>query len=189
VSAQIINGLQTIVSRNVNLTENPAVVTVGAIDGGNRFNIIPEKVEMLGTIRTFSDADETLVFSRVRQIAEKTAEAAGATAVVELPYSVHYPVTFNNPDLTTAMLPSLQKSAGVDNVILRPAKTGAEDFSFFAQKAPGLYFFIGGLPKGKDPKTSAPHHTPEFRIEDTAFKTGLIAFCNLVFDYMDLNKK
>jgi len=189
VSAQIINSLQTIVSRNVNLTENPAVVTIGAINGGNRFNIISEQTEMLGTIRTFSDADETLVFTRVRQIAEKTAEAAGATAVVELPYSAHYPVTINNVALTAEMLPSLQKSAGADNVILIPAKTGAEDFSFFAQKAPGLYFFIGGLPKGKDPKTSAPHHTPEFFIDDSAFKTGAIAFCNLVFDYMEMNKK
>ena len=189
VSAEIINSLQTIVSRNVNLTENPAVVTVGAINGGNRFNIIPEQVEMLGTVRTFSDEDETMVFNRIRQIAEKTAEAAGATAIVELPYSVHYPVTINNVALTAAMLPSLQKSAGADNVILRPVKTGAEDFSFFAQKAPGLYFFLGGLAKGKDPKTSAPHHTPEFRIEDSAFKTGMIAYCNLVFDYMALHTK
>jgi len=189
VSAQIINSLQTIVSRNVNLTENPAVVTVGAINGGNRFNIISAEVEMLGTVRTFSDADETLVFNRVRQIAEKTAEAAGATAVVLLPYSVHYPVTFNDPGLTAAMLPSLQRSAGADNVVLKPAKTGSEDFSFFAQKAPGLYFQIGGLTKGKDPKTSAPHHTPEFMIDDSAYKTGLVAFCNLVFDYMDMNRK
>ena len=189
VSAQIINSLQTIVSRNVNLTENPAVVTVGAITAGNRFNIISEQAEMLGTVRTFTDEDEKLVFKRVRQIAEKTAEAAGATAVVELPYSVHYPVTFNNETLTAAMLPSLQRSAGADKVILVPAITGAEDFSFFAQKVPGLYFFIGGLPKGKDPKTAAPHHTPEFIIDDAAFKTGLNAFCNLVFDYMELNSK
>lgn len=189
VSAQIINSLQTIVSRNVNLTENPAVVTIGAISGGNRFNIISEQVEMTGTVRTFSDADETLVFNRVRQIAEKTAEAAGATAAVELPYSVHYPVTFNNVALTAAMLPSLQKSAGTDQVILAPAKTGSEDFSFFAQKAPGLYFFIGGLPKGKDPKTAGPHHTPEFLIDDSAFKTGVNAFCNLVFDYPEIYKK
>jgi metal-dependent amidase/aminoacylase/carboxypeptidase family protein len=87
------------------------------------------------------------------------------------------------------MLPSLQRSAGVDNVILAPPKTGAEDFSFFAQKVPGLYFFIGGLPKGKDPKTSGPHHTPEFMIDDSSFKTGVNALCNLVFDYMELNKK
>lgn len=189
VSAQIINNLQTIVSRNVNITENPAVVTIGAIHGGNRSNIIPEKVEMLGDVRIFSDADETLVYSRIRQIAEKTAEAAGATAEVELPYSDHYPVTFNNVALTAAMLPSLQKSAGADNVVLVPAVTGAEDFSFFAQKVPALFFFLGGLPKGKDPKTSGPHHTPEFIIDDSAFKTGVNAFCNLVFDYMDMNKK
>jgi metal-dependent amidase/aminoacylase/carboxypeptidase family protein len=89
--------------------------------------------------------------------------------------------------LTEAMLPSLQKSAGAENVILAPAKTGSEDFSFFAQKAPGLYFFIGGLPKGMDPKTSGPHHTPEFIIDDSAFKTGVNALCNLVFDYTSTN--
>lgn len=189
VSAQIINSLQTIVSRNVNLTENPSVVTIGAIHGGNRSNIISEQVEMLGTVRTFSDSDEKLVYGRVKQIAEKTAEAAGASAVVELPYSVHYPVTFNNVALTAAMLPSLQKSAGEENVVLIPSKTGSEDFSFFAQKVPGLYFFIGGLPKGKDPKTSAPHHTANFYIDDSAFKTGVKAFCNLVFDYMEMNQK
>jgi len=189
VSAQIINSLQTIVSRNVNITENAAVVTIGAIHGGNRSNIISEQVEMMGTVRTLSEADETFVFKRIRQIVEKTAEAAGATATVELPYSVHYPVTFNNIALTTLMLPSLQKSAGTENVMLIPAETGSEDFSFFAQKIPGLYFYIGGLPKGKDPKTSAPHHTPEFFIDDSGFKTGINAFCNLVFDYMEMNKK
>jgi amidohydrolase len=189
VAAQIVNSLQTIVSRNINLTENASVVTVGAINGGNRFNIIPEQVEMLGTVRTFTDEDEKLVFNRVKQIAEKTAEAAGATAIVELPYSVHYPVTFNDIELTNAMLPSLQKAAGKNNVLLVPAITGAEDFSFFQQKVPGLYFFIGGLPKGKAAKDSGPHHTPQFIIDDSAFKTGLNALCNLVFDYIELNKK
>jgi amidohydrolase len=189
VSAEIINNLQTIVSRNVNLTQNPAVVSVGAIEGGNRSNIISSQVVMLGTVRTFTLEDETMVFSRIRQIAEKTAESAGATAVVELPYSSHYPVTFNNAALTTAMLPSLQKTAGVQNVFLAPAKTGSEDFSFYAQKVPGLFFFLGGLPKGKDPKTAGPHHTPEFIIDDSAFKTGLNALCNLVFDYMEMSKK
>ncbi|HAQ17701.1 MAG TPA: amidohydrolase [Prolixibacteraceae bacterium] len=189
VAAEIINSLQTIVSRNVDLTENPSVVSVGAIEGGNRSNIISEQVEMLGTVRTFTAEDETMVFNRIRQIAEKTAEAAGATAVVELPYSSHYPVTFNNVALTAAMLPSLQKTAGTDNVVLMTAKTGSEDFSFYAQKVPGLFFFLGGMPKGKDPKTSGPHHTPEFLIEDSSFKTGVVAFCNLVFDYPELNKK
>jgi len=189
VSAEIINSLQTIVSRNVNLTENPAVVTVGAIEGGNRSNIISEQVVMLGTVRTFTAEDETMVFNRVRQIAEKTAEAAGATALVELPFSSHYPVTFNNVALNIAMLPSLQKAAGKDNLILRPVETGAEDFSFYQQKVPGLFFWLGGLPKGKDPKTAGPHHTPEFLIDDSSFKTGVVAFCNLVFDYEEINKK
>jgi amidohydrolase len=189
VSAQIINSLQTIVSRNVNLVDNPAVVTVGAIHGGNRNNIISEQVEMIGTVRTFSEEDEKLVFKRVNDIVSNTAIAAGAKATVELPYSIHYPVTFNNEALTAAMLPSFYKAAGKENVVLKKAITGAEDFSFYAQKVPGMYFFIGGMPKGKDKKTAGPHHTPEFFIDDGSFVTGLKAFCNLVFDYMEQNKK
>ncbi|MEO6682313.1 MAG: amidohydrolase [Ginsengibacter sp.] len=189
VSAQIINALQTIVSRNVNLTENAAVVTIGSINGGNRSNIISENVEMAGTIRTLSPSDEKYVFERVRQVAEKTAEAAGASTLVELPYSQSYPVTNNDVALTNAMLPSLQKAAGAENVLLVPAVTGAEDFSFFQQKVPGLFVFIGGLPKGKDSKTSGPHHTPEFMLDDRSFKTGVKAFCFMVFDYMDKHQK
>lgn len=187
-SAQIINNLQTIISRNVNITENAAVVTIGSINGGNRSNIIPEKVEMLGTVRTLSDSDEKLIFERIRQIATKTAEANGAEAIVELPYSSHYPVTFNNIELTEKMLPSLKKSAGESNVILVPAETGAEDFSFFANEVPGLYFYIGGLPKGQDPKTSASHHTPDFFIDESGFITGINAMVNLVVDYMEIDR-
>jgi amidohydrolase len=188
VSAQIINSLQTIVSRNVNVTENPAVVTIGSIHGGNRSNIISETVEMMGTVRTLSDSDEKMVKQRIRQIVEKTAEAAGATVNLELPYSIHYPVTFNDPALTAAMLPSLQMTAGNQNVKLIPADTGSEDFSFFHQNIPGLYFQLGGLPKGKDPKTAASHHTPDFFIDDSGLKTGVNAFCNLVVDYMEMSK-
>lgn len=189
VASQIVSNLQTIVSRNVNIADNAAIVTIGTIQGGTRFNIIADKVEMTGTVRTLSAADETLVFSRIKQIVEKTAEAAGATADVEIPYSAHYPVTVNNEALTAAMLPSLQKAAGKENVLLVAPETISEDFSFFAQKVPGLYFYIGGLPKGKDPATSASHHTAEFFIDDAAFKTGISAFCNLVFDYMEMTKK
>ena len=188
VSAQIINNLQTIMSRNVNVTQNAAVVTIGAIHGGNRSNIIPEEVEMLGTVRTLSDGDEILIIERIKTIVTKTAEAAGTTAIVEIPYSARYPVTFNDVALTQLMLPTLQKSAGKENVILVPAETGAEDFSFFAQKVPGLYFYIGGLPKGKDPKTSAPHHTPEFYLDESGFRTGVTTLTNLVFDYPELKK-
>jgi amidohydrolase len=186
VSAQIINTLQTIVSRNVNVTKNAAVVTIGAIHGGNRSNIIPEQVEMLGTVRTLSEADEKLVFERIRQIVTKTAEANGTEATLELPYSSHYPVTFNNIALTAKMLPSLQKSTGAENVVLVPAETGAEDFSFFANEVPGFYFYVGALPKGKDPETSAPHHTPEFYLDESGFITGVSAMVNLVVDYMEM---
>lgn len=189
VSAQIVYSLQTVVSRNVNLTENAAVITIGAINGGNRGNIIPEQVEMLGTVRTLSARDEAAVYKRINEIVTKTAEAAGTTAVVKLPYSDYNPITINNEALTAAMLPTLQKTAGRENVILIPAITGAEDFSYFSQKVPGLYFFIGGLPKGKDPKTAGPHHTPQFIIDDSAFTTGVKAMCNLVVDYSEMRKK
>ena len=189
VSAQIINNLQTIVSRNVNITQNPAVVTIASIHGGNRSNVISESVEMLGKVRTFTNEDEKLIYARIRQIAEKTAEAAGATAEVILPYGSYFPVTFNNEKLTAAMLPSLQKAVGKENVNLVPAITLAEDFSFFQQKVHGMYFFIGGMSKGTDVKNSGPHHTPFFIIDDSAFKTGLKATCNLVLDYMEMNKK
>ena len=185
-AAQIINNLQTIVSRNVNITRNAAVVTIGSIHSGNRSNIIPEQVEMLGTVRTLSAADEELIFDKIRLITTKTAEANGAEAIVELPYSSHYPVTFNNLELTAKMLPSLQKSAGASNVNLVPAETGAEDFSFFANEVPGFYFYIGGLPKGQDPKASASHHTPDFFIDESGFILGVHTMVNLVADYMEM---
>ena len=184
-SAQIINNLQTIMSRNVNVTENAAVVTIGAINGGNRSNIIPEQVEMLGTVRTLSESDEELIFKRIREIVTNTAEANGAHAIVELPYSSHYPVTFNDIELTKNMVPSLQKAAGSDHVNLIPAETGAEDFSFFANEVPGFYFYVGALPKGQDPKTSASHHTPDFFLDESGFITGVKAMLNLVSDYME----
>jgi amidohydrolase len=183
VSAQIITSLQSIVSRNVNITENPAVVTIGAIHGGNRQNIISEKVEMLGTVRTLSAADEKLVIKRINEIATHTAMAAGATAMVECPYTVHFPVTYNNPALTAKMLSSIQKTAGAENVKLVPAATGSEDFSYFAEKVPGLFLFLGGMPKGNDPKNAGPHHTPQFMIDDSGLGLGVNTLCNLVFDY------
>jgi amidohydrolase len=184
VSAQIVNSLQTVVSRNLNVTENAGVVTIGSIHGGNRSNIIPEEVVMMGTIRSLSAADEKMMIERVRTIATKTAEAAGATAEVKIPMSVRYPVTYNDPDLTAKMLPSLQASAGVANVQLKPAVTGAEDFSFFQEKVPGLFIFLGGMPKGKDPLKTAAHHTPDFFIDESGFSLGVKALCNLTLDYM-----
>jgi amidohydrolase len=188
VSAEIINNLQTVVSRNLNVAENPGVVTVGAINGGNRTNIIPGQVEMLGTIRSFTADDEKMLVERVRQVITKTAESAGATAEAIIPYTSHYPVTFNNIALTEKMLPSLQKTAGAENVILHPPHTGAEDFSFYQQKVPGLFFNLGGMPKGGDPKTATPHHTPEFFIDESSFKLGVKTMANLAVDYMAMKK-
>jgi amidohydrolase len=187
VAAQIINNLQTIVSRNLNITENAGVVTIGAIHGGNRSNIIPEQVEMLGTVRALSVADEKMLVEKVKTIVTKTAEALGATAEVAIPYSSHYPVTFNDLELTKKMLPSLQTTAGADNVVVDVPSTGAEDFSFFQEKVPGIYFFLGGMPKGKDPKLAPSHHTPDFYIDESGFLLGVKALANLTVDYMDMN--
>jgi amidohydrolase len=189
VSAQIINSLQTVVSRNVNLAQNPAVVTIGAINGGNRTNIIPEKVEMLGTLRSFSASDEQLLISRVKQIATKTAEAEGAVAEITIPYESHYPVTYNNPQLTEQMLPSLKATAGAANVIAGPVLTGSEDFSFYANKVPGFFIFLGGMPKGADPLTVPVNHSPDFFIDESAFALGVKAMCNLTLDYMGAHSK
>jgi amidohydrolase len=183
-SAQIINNLQTIVSRNLKLTDNAAIVTIGAINGGNRSNIIPEKVEMLGTVRTFSDTDEKLFYDKIKLIVTKTAESNGATADVIIPYSSKYPVTYNDPTLVQKMLPSLQKTVGVNNTILVSAKTGSEDFSFYQQKAPGFFFNLGSMPPNAK---ATSHHTPDFFLDESSFKLGVNAFTNLVLDYMDMN--
>ncbi|MGV3547278.1 MAG: amidohydrolase [Pedobacter sp.] len=189
VSAQIVNNLQTIVSRNLNITENPGVVTIGSIQGGLRSNIIPEEVEMLGTVRNFTKEDEAMFIERIKTIATKTAEAAGAKAEVQIPYSAHYPVTFNDLALTEKMLPTLQYTAGADNVKLKPPVTGAEDFSFYQEKVPGLFFFLGGMPKGQDPLKAPSHHTPDFFIDESSFNLGVKALCNLTLDYMGMKKK
>ncbi|WP_199135992.1 amidohydrolase [Pedobacter sp. ASV12] len=188
VAAQIVNNLQTIVSRNLNITENPGVVTIGAIHGGVRSNIIPEKVEMLGTVRNFTAADEAMFIDRIKTIAIKTGEAAGAKVEVQIPYSNHYPVTFNDLALTEKMLPSLQATAGADNVKLKAPVTGAEDFSFYQEKVPGLFFFLGGMPKGEDPLKAPSHHTPDFFIDESSFALGVKALCNLTLDYLSMKK-
>ncbi len=183
-ASQIVVSLQTLVSRNLNIVENGAVVTIGSIHGGNRSNIISEQVEMLGTVRTLSKEDEAYFIKRINEIATHTAEAAGATAIVELPQTIRYPVTYNDPKLTARMLPSLEQSAGKQNVILAKAKTGSEDFSFFANTVPGLFIFLGGMPKGQDPAKAGPHHTPSFIVDDSGLKLGVNTMSNLVLDYM-----
>ena len=186
VAAQIIEGFQTIVSRQEDLTKAPVVITVGKITGGVRANIIPEELNMEGTIRTLDAAMQKDVHERMKITAQKIAEAAGATAEVFIDTKTE--VTYNNPDLVRAMLPSLEKAAGKDNVSETVWTTGAEDFSFYGDKAPAFFFFLGGMPKGFDPHKAAPHHTPDFYIDDSQLYVGIKAFCQLVFDYAKIKK-
>ena len=181
VSAQIINGLQTIVSRQMELTKAPAVISVGSIHGGVRSNIIPEEVEMIGTIRTLDYDMRKIIHQKIAHTATKIAESSGAEAEVTIRKG--YPITYNDPDLTALMEPTLKRVAGEDNIIYMDPITGAEDFSFFQEKIPGLFFFIGGMPPGMDPAKAAPHHTPDFYVDDAGMLLGIRAFCNLIFDY------
>ena len=181
VATQIYTGLQMIVARQSELPKAPVVITVGRINGGVRENIIPEELTMAGTIRTLDSEMQKDVHERIRRTATKIAESMGATAEVTIDPKT--PVTYNTPDLVKKMLPSLEKAAGKANVNEAPWVTGAEDFAFFREKAPAFYFFVGGMPKGRDPKTAAAHHTPDFFIDDSRLDVGIKAFCNIVFDY------
>lgn len=184
VSAQIINGLQSIVSRQSELTKAPVVITVGKINGGVRNNIIPEECEMSGTIRTLDNDMQQEVHKKIKHTVEKIAEASGATAAVTIDTKTL--VTYNTPELVKKMLPSLESAAGVNNVKEREWVTGAEDFSYYGTKAPSFFFYLGGMKKGRDPKTAPPHHTADFEIDESGMKTGIKAFCSLVIDYMNM---
>ncbi len=187
VSAQIINGLQTIVSRDTELTKEAAVITIGLIRGGVRNNIIPEEVEMIGTIRTLDYNMQKKLNDEMKRRVPAIAEAYGAKAEIEIEGG--YPITFNDVNLTNEMLPSLQKSAGNKNVHLINAITGAEDFSYYQKEVPGLYFFLGGKPLDVKPEDAASHHTPDFFIDESGLKLGVQTFVNLTLDYMDNHSK
>jgi amidohydrolase len=182
VATQIYTGLQMIVSRRSELSKAPVVITVGRINGGVRENIIPEELIMAGTIRTLDKEMQKGVHEKIRTTAERIAESMGATAEVSIQNRTL--VTYNTPELVKKMLPSLERAAGKANVHESEWVTGAEDFSFFGQKAPSFYFMVGGMPKGQDPKTAAAHHTPDFFIDDSRLDVGVKAFANLVFDYV-----
>ena len=181
VGGQIINGLQMIVSRQSELTKAPVVITIGRISGGVRENIIPEEMTMSGTIRTLDEQMQKDVHEKIKITAQKIAESMGATAEVSI--DTKTPVTYNTPELVQRMLPSLQKAIGKENVLETNWITGAEDFAFYRQKAPAFYFQVGGMPKGKNYKDAAPHHTPDFYIDDSRLDVGIKAFSNIVFDY------
>jgi amidohydrolase len=182
-SAQVVMGLQTIVSRNLPLTENAAVVTVGAIHGGIRQNIIPEEVNMIGTIRSLDADMQKTIHRRINEVATNIAESAGAKADVKI--DIMYPITYNDPKLTDQMVGTLEAVAGKSNVKITPAQTGAEDFSFYQQKVPGFFYFLGGMTKGTKVEDAAPHHTPDFKIDESCFVLGMKSLCHLTVDYME----
>ncbi|HEV8381009.1 MAG TPA: amidohydrolase [Gemmatimonadales bacterium] len=182
VAAQIVLGLQTITSRQIDLTAAPAVVTVGTINGGVRFNIIPDSVVMLGTIRTFDNAMRSDIHQRVRRTAESIAQSAGATAQVTI--DTTSAVTFNDSALTQTILPTLREVAGASHVALATPTTTAEDFSRYQQRIPGVFFFLGITPPGTDPAKVAPNHSPRFYVDEAALPVGVRALAHLAVDYL-----
>ena len=182
VASQVVLGLQTIASRQLDVTLAPSIITLGSIHGGVRSNIIPDKVELVGTIRTFDEGHREQIHRRVRQTAESIAAASGATAEVTITRG--YPVTVNDPPLTERMLPTLRRVAGADKVVPVPPTTTSEDFSYFAQRAPGLFLFLGVTPAGQDPLKAAPNHSPRFFADEGALPVGVRALSSLAVDFL-----
>jgi len=183
VAAQVVTGLQTIVSRQMDITRAPAVVSIGTINGGIRGNIIPEEVEMTGTIRTLDSGMRKDIHQRVQRTVTKIAESAGATAEVNI--KLGSPVVYNDPGLASQMTPTLRRVAGEKYLnINKDPMTGAEDFAFYQERIPGLFFFLGAAPKDADPATLAPPHNPKFKVEDSALINGVRALSHLAVDYL-----
>ncbi len=182
ISAKIVDGLQSIISRNAELTKEAAVISVGSIHSGIRFNIIPEEAQMIGTIRTLDKEMKEVIRNRMKELVPKIAQAYGGEAEVIIQDGA--PITYNDPDLTSQMIPSIERVLGKENVEVVNAVTGAEDFSYFQQEIPGFYFFLGGTPKTL-PETEAPsHHTPNFFIDDSALIYGVNVLTAMVKDYL-----
>lgn len=186
VSANIIEAFQQIVSRQMDIVKAPVVLTVAKINGGVRFNIIPEEVNMEGTLRTLDAKMLEEVHQRMKFTAAKIAEASGATA--EVTFYERTLVNYNNPELTEKMIPSLITAAGKENVRPMNWVTGGEDFSYFGTKAPSFFFYFGGMNRSMDAKDAPPHHTPDFMIDDSRLFTGVKAFCQMVIDYGNTKK-
>ncbi len=182
IAAQVVLGLQTVISRGVDLTQEPAVLTIGTIKGGVRENIIPDSVEMRGTIRTFDEAMRDDIHERVTTLAEAVSRGnrAGCTVCI----TKNYPVTVNDPVLTEAMRPTLARVAGPGGLLLVPKVTGSEDFSLFQRIVPGLFFFIGVTPPGTDPATAPSNHSPRFFADERALLLGVRSLAHLACDFL-----
>ncbi len=181
ISAKIIDGLQTIISRESKLVDEAAVITVGKITAGTRFNVIPESAELIGTVRTLDADMKALIERRMTEMVTTLAIAYGGEATIT--FQNNTTITYNDHDLVDQMLPSLQKAVGTKNVRLRKATTGGEDFSYFQEIIPGFYFFLGGMTPGNT--VAFPHHTPDFKIDDSSMLFGVKAFTQLTLDYLN----
>ncbi len=184
-SAQVIMGLQTIVSRELRLLDDAAVISIGSIHGGNRSNIIPMDVTMVGTIRTLNEDAREHIYEALPRKVKGIADSMRAEAEITLPLDYNYPITFNDHALMDKMLPSLVRTAGQENVINSKAVTGAEDFSFFQKEVPGVYLWVGGKPLDVSEADSPAHHTPEFIADDSGMKLGVKLLSNMTIDYMN----
>jgi amidohydrolase len=182
VSAQIVMGLQTVISRQSDITQAPAVVTIASIHGGLRSNIIPDSVVMLGTVRTLDPGMQKRIEERIRRTVAGIAESAGAEAEVFLSEGV--PVTYNDPDLTERMAATLERVAGPGKASLSPPTTGAEDFSYFQQEIPGLYFFLGVIPEDIPLDKAYPNHSPYFFADEAALPLGVRALAHVTVDFL-----
>ena len=183
-AAQIILGAQTIVSRQLHLSREPAVVSFGKVTGGTRGNIIPDSVELVGTIRNLDMDTRELVHERLRLTAERIAESAGATATLVIDDD-GYPVTANDPALTPRALRSLERANPEVRLLEIPKLMGAEDFSWFARQVPGFYYFIGATPPDRDVDSAPPNHSPLFYIDETALAIGTRSLLQLTLDYLE----
>lgn len=185
-ASQIVTGINHIVSRQVDITKEPAIISFGKISGGIRDNIIPDSVNMIGTIRNFDMDNRDQIFNNIKTTATHIAMASGAEADVKIIKG--YPVTINNPALTAQMLPTLKSVAGADNVFDVPKLTASEDFSFYSQEVPGLFIFLGGTPAGQDTSKAPYNHSPYFYADEASFKVGTKALSQLAIDYLAMNK-
>ncbi|WP_395342280.1 amidohydrolase [Ningiella sp. W23] len=183
-AGQIIGNTQTIVSRRVDITKAPAVVSFGIVEGGVRNNIIPDEVYLEGTIRNFDMDNRAQIFEDLKSTAQMTAQASGAQAHVHIDEG--YPVTINNPELTRKMIPTVERVAGKEKVHISPLITGAEDFSYYALEVPGLFVFLGVTPEGENPATAPSNHSPLFFADESALKVGTEIYVNWALDYANL---
>jgi len=183
IGAQILLGTQSMIARQVNIASTPVVLTAGQFNAGVRFNIIPDQAQLVGTLRTFDPAVREDVIARFRRTAEDFAHAGGGSA--ELQVNANAPATINDPALARQVTPSLQKAVGRDNVIEMPLVTVAEDFSQFANVAPGAYFFVGTTPAGQDPATMPINHSPKYAPDEDALEVGARAMLQVALDYLE----